>query len=150
MKLNKSIVIIGLLVVLITVGFILSGYITSTKKSIILDVNLFQNASRDPYTFGNLKLEGDTLTINVQYVGGCEEHEFELIGTNKFMESEPVQVNILLSHNANNDPCEALITEESTFNLTPLKEAWQQAYRRDSGTIIIWLEGLVGSISYEF
>lgn len=149
MKLNKNMVIVGLLIVLITV-VVLGGYNTSTKKSIILDENLFLNAPRNPYTFGNLKLEGDTLTINVQYVGGFEEHEFELIGTNKFMESEPVQVNILLSHNANNDSGEALITEELTFNLTPLKEAWQQAYQRDSGTIIIWLEGLEESISYEF
>ena len=106
---------------------------------------------RDPTTHINeIRIEGDLLQLTVSYSGGCEEHVFELIGTKNFMESEPVQVNIRLSHNANNDPCDALITEELIFNLSPLKEAWQDAYQQESGTIIINLEGFDESISYEF
>ena len=42
------------------------------------------------------------------------------------------------------------INEELNYNLTPLKNAWQQAYQNNSGTIIIWLEGFSESIYYEF
>ncbi len=124
--------------------------IVKDSNSIFLNDKLYQNASKDPFSIHSVILENNTLKINITYTGGCEEHDFMLIGTKNFMESDPVQVNILLSHNANNDPCDALINEELNYNLTPLKNAWQQAYQKDSGIIIIWLEGFAESIYYEF
>jgi hypothetical protein len=124
--------------------------IVKGSNLIILNDELYQNASKDPFTINSAILENDILKINITYTGGCEEHDFMLIGTTSFMESNPVQINILLSHNANNDPCDALINEELNYNLTPLKKAWQEAYQKNSGTIIILLEGFTESIYYEF
>ena len=124
--------------------------IVKDSNLIILNDELYQNASKDPFTINNVILENDILKINITYTGGCEEHDFMLIGTTSFMESNPVQINILLSHNANNDPCDALINEELNYYLTPLKNAWQEAYQKNSGTIIIWIEGFTESIYYEF
>ncbi len=50
----------------------------------------------------------------------------------------------------NDDPCDGICAEELAFDLSPLKEKWQEAYQQNSGTIIIWLEGMEASISYEF
>lgn len=124
--------------------------IVKDSNSIILNDKLYQNASTDPFTINSVTLENNILKINITYTGGCEEHDFMLIGTKSFMESDPVQINVLLSHNANNDPCDALINEELNYNLIPLKNAWQQAYQKDSGIIIIWLEGYTEPINYEF
>ena len=145
-----------------TTTYVITAFNATTKISasvqvivrdntfIILDENLYQNASKDSFSIHDLKLINDILAINITYSGGCEDHEFFLIGTKNFMESYPVQVTILLSHDANNDPCDALINKRLNYNLTPLKDAWQQAYQNDSGTISILLEGYEKSIIYTF
>jgi hypothetical protein len=45
-----------------------------------------------------------------------------------FMESEPVQAGLFLRHESNDDMCEAYITETKKFDLTPIKELYQQMY----------------------
>ena len=143
---KKQLVIVIIAVLLITVG--LSGC-TNSFENIIIDDNYYQNAPRDPFIFDSVKLKEDLFIFKVSYSGGCEEHEFVLISTS-FMESNPVQVNIVLSHEDNDDPCEAWITEEMVFNLLPLKKAWQEQYNKISGTIIINLEGWEKQIAYDF
>jgi len=126
---------------------------TVYNQTILIDDVLFQNAKIDTYNITNTYIQGDTLEITLQYSGGCEEHEFNLIGTGEFldlMQAEPVQTSILLSHNANNDLCEAFITEILFFDLTPLKNAWQQLYERGSGTMIISLDGFKNPLVYAF
>jgi len=66
------------------------------------------------------------------------------------MESYPVQVNVVLSHEDNDDPCDAWITEKMVFNLLPLKKAYQEHYSETSGKIILNLEGWEESITYAF
>jgi hypothetical protein len=136
------------LAVLLAVFVGLSGCVISIQD-IILDDVYYQNASRDPFVFNSVKLRMNILLLNVSYGGGCEEHEFALIGTS-FMESNPVQVNVLLSHEDHDDPCDMWITQSMVFNLLPLKKAWQQQYNEVSGKIVINLQGWEDSIIYEF
>jgi hypothetical protein len=163
MKLNQKNTKVRLILALIMISFVLSGYTiiinaenVSFLQPIILDDDLYQKASRDPFTFGSFTsnksyvLNKDMLKLFVQYSGGCEDHEFLLIGPTGFLESKPVQINLLLSHNANNDRCEAYLSEELEFDLTPLKIAWQQIYQQESGTIVIQISGLETSIFYTF
>jgi hypothetical protein len=145
-----------------TTTYILTAFNATTKVSasvelivrdntyIILDEEVYKNASSDPLSISDVELVHDELAINITYSGGCEDHEFYLVGTKSFMESYPVQITILLSHNANNDPCDAVIHEQLQYDLTPLKYAWQQAYQNNSGTIRILLEGFENSILYTF
>jgi hypothetical protein len=66
------------------------------------------------------------------------------------MESNPVQVSILLSHEDNDDPCEMWITETYIFNIVKLKKSWQNSYNEISGTIILNFENWNESINYNF
>ena len=118
----------------------------------LIDGSYYQNAPRDPLSISSIELNNDILNAKVSFSGGCKGHDFALIASRGFMESDPVQINVLLSHDAHNDLCEAWITEDLAFDLSPLKEAWQQAYQQTSGTIIIHLEGGEESISltYDF
>ena len=92
----------------------------------------------DAYTINTASLQGDTLTVNVSYSGGCEMHEVTLVAEERFLESSPVQLRISLAHNANGDACDAWITEDYHFDLTPLKEVYQKAYRTETGTIALF------------
>ena len=110
----KKILIISLLVMMF------SGCI-ETFQDIIIDDSLYQNAPRDPLAINNIQLQKNLIRFNISYGGGCEEHEFKLIATS-FMESYPVQVNILLSHKDNDDPCDMWVTETLILNILPLKK----------------------------
>jgi len=118
-------------------------------KDIIIDDSLYQTAPRDPLTLNDVKLQRDFLVFNVSYGGGCEEHIFQLVSSS-FMESYPVQVNILLSHEDNDDPCDMWVTETLIFNILPLQNSYQNSYNEESGTIVMNIEGWNESINYDF
>ena len=102
----------------------------------------------DATELGEPTVSGDTLSIDASYGGGCEAHEFQVCWDQSFMESEPVQVRLEVWHDANGDSCEAYLSETLLFDLAPLKQAWQDAYQQESGTITI-LTGS-GSVDYSF
>ena len=105
----------------------------------------------DTYVINAATIAGDTLHLNVSYGGGCETHEFTLVAEPVFLESFPVQQHVSLAHNANSDPCEAWLTEDYQFDLTPIKEVYQKGYRTDNGTIILRLKDAPpSSLTYEF
>ena len=126
-----------------------SGCITESIPDINIDDELFQNAPRDAFQFNSVLLIGDLFIVNVSYGGGCEDHTFDLIATS-FMESNPVQVNLVLSHEDYDDPCDMWVTEPLMFDMEPLKTSWQESYQQSSGIILLNLEGWDNQLSYEF
>jgi hypothetical protein len=88
----------------------------------------------DGFRLLDAKIEGDLLEIQVEYGGGCRVHQLEMVANPAaFMESEPIQSNIYLSHESHNDPCKALVRKKITFSLKPLKEVFLELYpARDS------------------
>lgn len=105
----------------------------------------------DPYLIvGNPWIWYDNFHVTVQYGGGCKRHIFMLFASKAFMESNPVQSSLAIHHVANDDHCDALITEELTFDLRRLRETWQRSYQTRHGTIVLRLSGYDGRIVYEF
>ena len=74
----------------------------------------------DPDIIRDARIEGDELVLDVQYGGGCEEHEFALHWDGLILESLPAQVNLTLLHDSNNDFCEALKFDELRFDISAL------------------------------
>ncbi len=81
-------------------------------------------------------VEGDLLMLDVVYGGGCEKHEFKLYGWKGITKSNPPQAEIFLSHNANNDVCDALIYNKLTFDLTPLKLHYRKNYHQGGPLVL--------------
>ena len=94
-------------------------------------------------------IEDDTLTLTVSYSGGCEHHDFALVTSGLFLESYPVQLAVAVAHDANGDRCEAYLTTEYEFDLTPIKTLYQEAYREAAGTIVLLIED-VPDLIYTF
>ncbi len=80
----------------------------------------------DPFTTADVSVNGDTLFVDVEYSGGCADHEFTMCGSG-WQTSLPVQVDLGLDHNANGDACRALILETLRFDLTGLRQAYPWA-----------------------
>ena len=94
-------------------------------------------------------ITGDTLAVTVSYSGGCQDHQFTLVASASFLESDPVQLEVALAHNANGDLCRAWLTEDYLFSLVPIQERFQSQYQ-DSGRIVLQLEDAPDELLYEF
>jgi hypothetical protein len=147
-----SITGLGLLGMIIIGAFVLNPILFLESDDIIISNSLYLIAPRDSIRINDATITGNKLVMNASYGGGCQEHEFRLIGSDLWLESYPVQTHVLFSHNANHDVCEAYFTEQFIFNLSPLKERYQELYQEDSATIIMRIEGNTEnfSINYSF
>jgi hypothetical protein len=80
-----------------------------------------------------LSIEGDTLHVGVEHGGGCEEHSYGLCYGNAWAESHPIQVGLQVLHEDNGDGCQALLSEQLSFDLAPFKAAYAENYQTDIG-----------------
>ena len=105
----------------------------------------------DGYDLNTASVDGDTLAVTVSYGGGCETHAFTLVISASFVESSPVQLPAVLAHEANDDPCEAWLTQSYTFDLSIIKARYREAYGPGAGRVVLQLDGVPdGSLVYEF
>ena len=105
----------------------------------------------DGYDLNEVRIVGDVLEADVSFSGGCEEHDFTLCYRPAFLESFPVQAQVVLRHDANNDPCEAYPSETRKFNLDSLKKAYISGYQpMGEATVILRFEGHPVSADYTF
>lgn len=115
----------------------------------------FDNASsaawpNDPVTIEAAAISKDQLQLTVRFGGGCARHRIALLLGRAFMESFPVQIQARLSHDAGGDACDALITRQLAFDLSPLRQRYRNSYGPGAATIIINLSGLTSSLRYSF
>ncbi len=110
---------------------------------VIQTMEMTEFDSGDNYTVLSTAIEGDIVSIVVQYGGGCETHRFDLFADPRIMKSMPPQQNIVLKHNANGDNCRALITDTVHFDLKPIRIG-------EKGSIVLRLFGTEERISYSY
>ena len=110
-----------------------------------------RNWGDDPYVAKSAGLDGDRLTIEVSYGGGCRDHAFTLVIDESFRESDPLQLGAVLAHDANGDTCEAWLTASHVFDLSLVKIRHNQTYGPGAGKIVLQIEGVPGEpLVYEF
>ena len=121
------------------------------KTGLVVITDRIEEWGVDEYVLNSATITDDMLVLNVSYGGGCEKHQFTLISSGVFLESFPVQLRVSVAHNANNDPCEAWLTDDYHFDLTAIRILYQEAYQQEAGTIILLLEGAPnGQLVYKF
>jgi len=91
-------------------------------------------------TINSVTIEKNSMILKVSYSGGCEKHEFKLIGSKLIQKSLPPKRGIMLYHTNNGDSCRSIVDEELRFNITNL------AY--DNKEIVLILEGWASPITY--
>ena len=110
-----------------------------------------RNRGADPYVVNSAVVDGHRLSIEVSYAGGCRRHDFTLVVSKSFMESDPVQLPAVLAHDANGDRCEAWLTESHVFDLALVRTRYQQFYGLGSGKVVLRITGVSGDdLVYEF
>ncbi len=110
-------------------GFSNSIRLINEENNSIIDKNLLNVKS--------VLLTGDELMFDVEYGGGCKEHELNLFAYKEIMKSNPAQVTVRLSHNSNGDMCEALISKNVSFDLSSLKEYLKQNFNIQDKVLLL-------------
>ena len=75
----------------------------------------------DGFRMDSAFVNGDFLFLHVGFSGGCRTHEFNLWRLPPDSQ-DPPSIELMLSHDAKDDPCDAWITEWLVFSLEPLRE----------------------------
>ncbi len=109
------------------------------------DVATFGDVTQqsDPVTVLNATINGNILSIEVSYSGGCQDHEFNLTGSIAIMKSLPPKRAIKLMHNSNEETCRELITETLTYDIRKFA-----ATETSGSEIILLLDGYKEPLRY--
>ena len=92
----------------------------ASSIDVVLDVHRFNtfknNRNSDPFEIRGISREGDLIKLTVQYGGGCEPHDFQILWNQKYDELENDEfgfnmTDLIIHHNANGDLCEAALTD---------------------------------------
>ncbi len=92
---------------------------------------------RDQLNVNSVSLNKDEIKFNVSYSGGCKEHIVELYAFKEIQKSNPAQVTLLLSHNSNDDMCEAYLSKTVSFNLSNLKNHLKTTFNISDKVLLI-------------
>ncbi|UCD23531.1 MAG: hypothetical protein JSW51_10865 [Gemmatimonadota bacterium] len=95
----------------------------------------------DPVDINNSLVRGDTLALDVGYSGGCRIHLYAFVVSAAFQETNPVQTVALLSHDENDDECDAVTQDSLRADLSALKTKYQESYQTERGEIVIHIDG---------
>ena len=108
-----------------------------TSKGILVS-NFTEYKDNATTTINAVTLNGNVLNLNVSYSGGCEDHEFTLIGSKLISKSLPPQRGMSLYHKSNNDSCREFITDDLSFDITDFAYLDKEIILRLEG----WKEGI--------
>lgn len=90
-------------------------------KNAIVNAETDMTNTGSMYNVDSIKVTNDTLSVFVNYSGGCKEHSFELYSNGMYAKSLPPQLSLCLRHTGNGDACRKLIMQELKFNINNLK-----------------------------
>jgi hypothetical protein len=137
-----------------TASVILSGDQSGGQQPMTATASVILGGDRrhsDPFRLRSAAVNDDVLAVEVSYSGGCRNHELVLLAPRSFQTmSNSVQLEITLIHDANDDTCEAFLTDLLRFDLLPIKRLYQLTYSRDTGTVFLRLDGHSGPLVYRF
>ena len=103
----------------------------------------------DAFSIDEARVDGDRLMVRVSSSGGCEDHEF--VGCQRpIVPMEPIQFRITLAHDANNDACEAVISEELVFDLTIIRDIYLTFFNTDDGQVSLFITDYEQPLIYRF
>lgn len=99
----------------------------------------------DPITIDTIEIRMNIMYIDVTYSGGCEKHEFRVVGSPMIAKSMPPIRSVQLVHNANGDTCR----EQKKVKLEVYID--DLAYQKEAGSeIFLTVENWKERILYSY
>lgn len=115
----------------------------SCTQSVVFDSNAYENLVTDHFDFVAAEIVDDCINVEIGS-SGCdgESWEFNLVDSGVVAESSPEQRYLKLKL-VNTELCDAYFEKIISFDLTPIQVS-------GSNEIILHIDGLEGSLNYEY
>lgn len=114
----------------ITMFMLSCGSAKGSKDEISKDYpKAFLSGDLKPYMDGAnanisaVAIEKNLMSLSVSYSGGCEEHDFQLVGFDQLSNGKELQRHIILHHNSNGDACREFIQDTLYFDIKVLGDS---------------------------
>jgi len=109
--------------------------LTSVKTTMVSQIPTL-NIPTDQFTITKkYTSDSSSIKIGVEFSGGCALHEFELFGKVSLN-----GVEALLTHDANNDPCDALIDTPITLDISKFIAEYKKLSGKSSSSFYLVLK----------
>jgi len=104
-------------------------------------------SATDPFSLGNVALDGHDLLVHVTTGGGCADHSFAICWDGTVADTYPGTVDLRLSQDAHGDSCDALLIRDLRVDLTPVLAAFHAPLRVNVLGATAQITGSTGSVT---
>ena len=108
-----------------------------TENVKLIDNYNNSDIKKDLLNVNNVSLNNGRLNFDLSYTGGCKTHSINLYAFKGIQKSNPAQVTLMLSHDAEGDNCEAIVQKKLVFDLTALKEYLKDHFNIQDKVILL-------------
>lgn len=115
-------------------------------KKVALDMHYQLPKENGAFEINSASIEGDLLTLEVSYSGGCKEHSFTATFNGIYLKSMPPKASIFIAHETNGDACRKIVTETLVFDLTNMKYGDQKT----GNTVMVGMNNYEGYLTYKY
>ena len=93
----------------------------------------------------SIKVTGNTMFVDITFVGGCGVHDFDMVGNLSIMKSMPPQRKVKIIHRSKSELCKSIVSKTLEIDITDM------ANDKTPGSVIyLILEGWEERIEYTF
>ena len=101
----------------------LAAYFTQQIQHplVIQEVANTDGLRHDAFSIAGMRINGDTLLVDVTFSGGCSQHVFTMSTNKQWLKSMPPQIHLELTHDGHQDACRELFMGTLRFDLTTIR-----------------------------
>lgn len=101
---------------------------SSHAKTLIINSSAVYSSELNKVRILDTKIIGDILQIKIEYSGGCEKHDFNLIFNGVWKRSLPPKISLFLEHKFEHEKCKSLVSKIIEFDIKKLKDKNNEVY----------------------
>ena len=117
--------------------------IKNSAPQMVIDKSFVGKENDKSYNVTFAEIADNQLMLEINYSGGCAEHEFQLISNGIWEKTYPPQMLLYLEHLPNGDKCREFISKKLFFNIENTQYA-------GTNLVILKIQNLKNQIEYTY
>ena len=115
------------------------------ERNVMIKAGIGEFTDSEPVTIKNVRLEGNTLFIDITIIAGCGVHNFKLTGSPAIMKSNPPKRSVKIIHEVPREECSDSVNKILEVDISALATS-----QTSGSTIYLLLDGWDEEIKYVF
>jgi len=115
------------------------------ERNVMIKAGIGEFTDSEQVTIKNVRLEGNTLFIDITIIAGCGVHNFKLTGSPAIMKSNPPKRSVKIIHEVPREECSDSVNKILEVDISALATS-----QTSGSTIYLLLDGWDEEIKYVF